>query len=103
MEKAKVDELQLLEHNLTQMHMQKQQLESQQVELSSALSELEKTDEAYRIVGNVMVKATIPDLKKDLSEKKEVLDARLKAIEKQEEKLKEKAASLQKDVVSDME
>ena len=49
-----------------------------------------------------MVAAQKEDVKKDLAKKKEVLDIRITALEKQEEKIKEKATSTQKEVLKEM-
>tara|TARA_Y100000031_G_C8121603_1_gene338480 strand:+ start:170 stop:487 length:318 start_codon:yes stop_codon:yes gene_type:complete len=102
MKEEKIQELQLLEQNMTHLQIQKQKFETQQVEVDSALSELGNTNEAFRIIGNVMVKVDIPRLQKELDEKKEMLAIRVKTLENQEEKLKEKAVNLQKDLLSDM-
>ena len=82
--------------------MQKQQFQLQQVEIESALKELENVDEAYKIVGNIMVLSKKDDLKKDLSSKKEVMELRIKNMEKQEAQLREKASKLQDEVMKEM-
>ena len=42
------------------------------------------------------------DLKKDLGSEKEMLDLRIKTIEKQEDKLKERAQDLQKEIMKEI-
>ncbi|MBI4453809.1 prefoldin subunit beta [Candidatus Woesearchaeota archaeon] len=98
----KLAQLQMIEQNLQQLLSQKQQFNGQMVEIESALEELEKTEDAYKIVGNVMVKVSKSDLNKELTEKKERTEIRIKSIEKQEDKLKEKAESLRAEVMEDM-
>lgn len=98
----KLAQLQMIEQNLQQLLSQKQQFNGQMVEIESALEELEKTEDAYKIVGNVMVKVSKLDLSKELGEKKERTEIRIKSIEKQEDKLKEKAEQLRKEVMEDM-
>ncbi|MEM2916256.1 MAG: prefoldin subunit beta [Candidatus Woesearchaeota archaeon] len=95
-----ISRLQLIEQNVQSLIMQKQQFQAQLFELESALKEIEKTDEAFKIVGNVMIKADRTALKTELNAKKEIIDLRLKNIDKQEKQLKEKAESLQKEVMS---
>lgn len=95
-----ISKLQLIEQNVQTLLMQKQQFQAQLFEVDSALKEIEKTDEAFKIVGNVMLKADKPALKAELGSKKELIDLRLKNIEKQEKQLKEKAEALQKEVMS---
>lgn len=98
----KIGRMQLLEQNIQNLMLQKQQFQSQLVEVNSALEELEKAETAYKIIGNVMVLSKKDDLKKDLGSKKEMVDLRINAIEKQEEELKEKAKKLQSEVLSEM-
>ncbi len=98
----KIGRLQLMEQNLQNFLVQKQQFQAQLVEVESALNELKNTKEAYKIVGNIMVSSTKEDLEKDLKEKKEMLDLRVAAIEKQEDTIKEKAKKIQQEVLSKM-
>ena len=87
--KKKISQLQLLE-------------QSMQVEIESALKELEKVNEAYKIVGNIMVLSEKNDLKTDLTSKKEIIELRIKTMEKQENQLREKATKLQDEVMKEM-
>ncbi len=98
----KIGRMQLLEQNMQNIMMQKQQFQSQLIEVTSALEELETTDEAYKIVGNIMVLSKKDGLKKDLESKKEMVELRIKSIEKQETELKEKAKGLQEEVLKEM-
>lgn len=94
-----ISKLQLIEQNVQQLLLQKQQFQAQLFELESALKEIEKTDESYKIVGNVMIKADKAALKAELLSKKEIVDLRLKNLDKQEKQLKDKAEALQKEVM----
>jgi len=98
----KIGRMQMIEQNMQNFLLQKQQLQSQLVEANSALEELETAETAYKIIGNVMVLSKKDELKKDLESKKEMIDLKIKAIEKQESELKEKAQKLQKEVLSEM-
>ena len=98
----KLGQLQLLEQSMQNLLMQKQQFQLQQVEIESALKELEKTKEAYKIVGNIMVLSKKEDLDAELSSKKEVIELRIKTMEKQEGQLREKASKLQSEVLKGM-
>jgi prefoldin beta subunit len=95
----KIAQLQLMEQNLQSFLMQRQQFQSQLIEVESALKEIESTKEAYKIVGNIMVNASKEDLKKDLEEKKGILELRIKSLEKQEKQIKEKASKTQAEVL----
>ena len=96
----KIARLQSLEQNLQGFLAQRQQFQGQLMEVESALKEVEKTDKAYRIVGNIMVHASKDDLKKDLTSKKELMEIRVKSLEKQESQLQEKAQKLKDEVMS---
>jgi len=98
----KISQLQMMEQNLQGFLQQRQKVQSDLVEVESALSEIEKTDTAYKIVGNLMINASKEDLQKDLKEKQEMLELKLKALEKQEERLKERAQATQKEVLDEM-
>ena len=95
----KIQRLTLIEQNMQQILQQKQQLQAQQFEIDSAQKEMTDTPAAYKIIGNIMVRKDTDTLKKDLSERKELLDLRLKSIEKQESALKDKAQTLQQEVL----
>ncbi len=98
----KIGRMQLLEQNIQNFLMQKQQFQAQLVEVNSALEEIEKAEVSYKIIGNIMVLSKKDELKKDLDSKKEMVELRIKAIEKQEEELKEKAKKLQGEVLEGM-
>jgi len=98
----KLGQLQLLEQSMQNLMMQKQQFQLQQVEIESALKELEKTNEAYKIVGNIMVLSKKEDLNSELTSKKEIVELRIKNMEKQEDQLREKASKLQNEVLKGM-
>jgi prefoldin beta subunit len=99
---AKISQLQMFEQGLQSFLQQKQQFQSQMLEIESSLEELKDSKEAYKIVGNIMVKTDKDELQKDLGSKKEMLEIRIKAIEKQETQLKEKATKLQEEVLQQM-
>lgn len=98
----KIGQLQMFEQSLQNLLVQKQQFQTQLVEVESALKELDGSKEAYKIVANIMVSTKKEDLNKDLEEKKESLNLRIKTLEKQETTIKEKAQKLQKDVMESM-
>ncbi len=99
----KMQQLQILEQNLQQFLMQKQQFQQQMIEIESALNELQNSKESFKIIGNVMLSANKEDLTKELTTKKEELDLRIKTLEKQEDRLKEKSQSLRDEVMKEME
>jgi prefoldin beta subunit len=99
----KVRELQLVEQNLQQSLGQKQNFQGKLMEVDNALEELGKDPkEIYKIIGPIMVKAKKEEVEKDLGSKKEVYDLRVKNIEKNEEKIKEKAKILQESIMKEL-
>ena len=96
----KIGQLQMFEQSLQSFLGQKQQFQMQLVEIESALSELESTDKAYKIVGNIMVEAHKDELKSDLQSKKEMLELRIRTMEKQELQVREKAQKLQSEILT---
>jgi len=98
----KISQLQMFEQSLQNLMVQKQQFQSQLVEIESALKELDGSKEAYKIVANIMVSTEKADLKKELDSKKESLNLRITTLEKQEKSIKEKAEKLQSEVMESM-
>jgi prefoldin beta subunit len=99
----KVNQLQLLQQNLHNFLVQKQQLESKLTEIDSAIKELNKTNQAYKIVGKLMVASSQDVLNKELMEEKESTEVRLKNIILQENNIKEKIEKLQQEVIAEMQ
>ncbi|MBN1385537.1 prefoldin subunit [Candidatus Woesearchaeota archaeon] len=95
----KINQLTMIEQSMHQLLSQKQGFQAQLMEVESALSELDRTDKAYRIVGNIMVAADKKPLKEELGSKQDILNLRIKNIEKQENSLKDKAKSVQTEVM----
>ena len=76
--------------NLQNIMIQKQALEIQLREIESALEELEKAkDDVFKAVGPILIKSTKEELKKELEEGKEDINLNIKALERQEKKIKE--------------
>jgi prefoldin beta subunit len=86
--------LEQLQKNNQQMQaimLQKQALMIQNNEIEKALEELEKCeDNVYKSIGPILVKTSKTAMKKELADTKEENDIKLKAIERQETRLKER-------------
>ena len=95
----KIGQLQMFEQSLQTFLGQKQQFQVQLVEVESALGELESTNKAYKIIGNIMVENDKNELKADLQSKKEMLELRIKTMEKQESQVRERASKLQFEIL----
>jgi prefoldin beta subunit len=99
----KIGQIQLIQQNLENFSMQKQQLQLQHTEIDTALIEMETAGETYKIIGNIMISVQKSKLKKELEEKKEMLSIRIDSIEKQEEKLRVRFEELQQEVMKSLE
>ena len=98
----KINQLQLLQQNLQSLSQQKQQMQEQLVELDSALNEVKSTEKAYKIVGKIMIATSKDSLQKDLEQKKEVAEIRLKNFTKQEDALQQSMKDIQKLVMDEL-
>ena len=91
-----------LRQQLQMVMTQRLQIESQVREIETALEEIGNIADdtpIYKNVGSLMVKAEDKkEVEKDLTEQKETLDVRVKTLERQENQLKERYQSLQKDL-----
>ena len=85
-------ELQTFQQQMQTVILQKESLSIQNMEIEKALEELEKTehDEVFKTVGPVLIKSTRKALTEELKEKQETIDVRLKSLQKQEDRIKEK-------------
>ena len=99
----KIQQLQSIEQNMQHFLKQRQQFQVQLMEVESALEEVRKTEKAYKIIGNIMVVSEKNTLEKDLTEKKERLEVRIKSFEKQENSLKEQAKTLREEIMKSMQ
>ena len=62
----------------------------QLVEIKKALEEIEKTkDDVFKVSGPILIKTSKDDVRKDLEDKTEFMELRVKTLEKSEQKLKE--------------
>ncbi len=99
----KIEHLQLFEQNLQALLMQKQTFQSQLLEAENSIEELKKAKEnPYKIIGPIMVLSDKDKLKKELEDKKEMLNLRIKTIERQEDETRKKAKELQEEIMKSL-
>lgn len=98
----KIAKLQALEQSMQQYVMKRQQFAQKRIEVDAALKEIENAPEMYKIIGNIMVKTDKESLSKELSERKEMADLRIKTLEKQESKLSERVEELKTQVMKEL-
>ncbi|MEE8322896.1 MAG: prefoldin subunit beta [Candidatus Bathyarchaeia archaeon] len=93
--------LQQLQQTYQVIMSQRQQLDREQLEVNRALGELEKMSEkdiVYKSLGAILVKSTRKKLIEELTERKELLDMRIKVITKQQSRTEEQLKELQQRV-----
>ena len=93
--------MQILEQNLQSLIMQKQAFQVELSETEAAISELGKTEgDVFKIIGSIMIKSKREGLIKELNHKKELINLRLKSIDRDEGPLIETAEKLREKVLS---
>jgi len=96
-DKGLLNQFQAYQQQLQAILIQKENLRLQILEIDKALEELEasKEKEAYKIAGPIMIKKSLVELKKDLSEKKDNFNLRTKTLEKAEERITTKLKEME--------
>ena len=96
-----IQEMQILEQNFHQLLMQKQAFGFELNETDLALEEIEKAEgDVFKIVGNqIIIKTSKEKLKEELKSKKDLINLRMKNIDKQEKEFSEKLESLKEKVI----
>ncbi|MFH1649274.1 MAG: prefoldin subunit beta [Candidatus Woesearchaeota archaeon] len=97
-----VNKLQMLEQSISSFSSQRQHMQSQLIEMNSALEHIEGKDKAFRIIGNLMVEQDASEIRKDISDRKESISVRIASLEKQEQTLKKQAQSIQESIMQSM-
>lgn len=94
-----IAQYQQIQQQMQMIASQRIQMEAQSKELEKALDILGKSkDDAniYRSVGSILIKADSKEnVKKELEEQKEIIDVRVKTLERQESHLRERFQGLQ--------
>ena len=80
-----LQEMQILDQNLHNMLLQKQAFQMELSETNSALKEIDKSNEVFKLIGELMLKTDKEKAKEELSTKEKILSMRIKSIEKQED------------------
>ena len=82
-----IQEMQILDQNLHNILLQKQAFDMELSETKSALGEIEKSGEIFKLIGELMIKSDKEKVREELSNKEKLLNMRIKSIEKQEDAL----------------
>ncbi len=97
-------QFQIMQQQLQNVMIQKESLKLNIMEIDQALEELDKSGnkDAYKITGSVMISKPAADIKKELSENKDLLNIRLNSMEKNEKELTAKLTELQEKLKQSM-
>lgn len=97
----KLQQMQFLEQNLQAILMQKQTLQMEKNENTSALEEIKKSKEnVYKVIGQLMINVPKEKTIEELESKEKLIATRLKALEKQEEVLQKQVVSLRDEIIN---
>lgn len=97
----KIQEAQFLEQTLQNIFLQKQAFQMELTETQSALREIENSNEdAYKLIGQLMIKVQKSKITEELSEKEKFLNLKIKALDKQESSFSEKLEQLRKQILN---
>lgn len=97
----KLQQMQFLEQNLQAILMQKQTLQMEKNENTSALKEIKETKEnVYKVIGQLMINVSKEKTIEELESKEKLITTRLKALEKQEESLQKQVVSLRDEIIN---
>lgn len=102
---ARLVQLQQLQEQLKLVLAQKQNVEAELKEVDHVLTELSKMSddvELYKSIGHILVKTSKENLMKELTERKEILELRIKTLEKQEAYLQKQYDELRKKVTQEL-
>lgn len=97
--RGQLQRLQQLQDQLQAVELRKQQWQIRLNELENAIKELEKTDEdtpVYKVVGSIMISSSKQKLLSELKEKKEIAEASIMTLDKQEKLLRKQLRDLQR-------
>jgi prefoldin beta subunit len=98
----KIQEIQIIEQNLHNLLLQKQNFQIELSENQNALEEMKSSgEEVYKIIGQIMLKTDKKKLDEELINQQKILELRIKTLEKQEQELNNKIDSLRKDIFQD--
>ncbi len=84
---------------------QKDAMKTQMLEVENSLKELEKGGEReiYKSIGPILIKTTKDEMKKDLTEKKEMIEIRIRTVDAEDRKTREKIKELQAKIQSSLQ
>ncbi|MBU3905100.1 MAG: prefoldin subunit beta [Nanoarchaeota archaeon] len=93
--------MQEMQQQMQQINYQKETLRFQKIEAERALEEMKEINndtEVFKAVGPILIKSTKIELEKELKEKIETAEVRIRKVEKEEEQIKEELTTIQNEL-----
>jgi len=97
----KLEEFEVLRQTYLALIYQKQKIEEELLEVDNAIRELENLkdeDKVFVMIGNVLIRKEKNSVLEELKEKKDILNIRIKSLDRQESQLKERLTNLQNEI-----
>lgn len=96
-----LNQAQMYQQQIQMVITQKNAMELELNEIKRALEEIKKSKEkhVFKISGPILIKTPTKDMMKELEEKQGKINLRMKTVEKQEAKIKEKIEELRSKLV----
>ncbi len=103
MSEEQLNQLRIIEQQLSTIAQQRQAYEQQLVEIENSLTELQGKKEAYQIVGSVMIKKDAKKISQELTEKQTTFKTRAETLTKQENTLRKQAQDMQESIMKNLQ
>ncbi|OGI15143.1 prefoldin subunit beta [Candidatus Micrarchaeota archaeon RBG_16_49_10] len=93
-------QFQAYQEQLQSILLQKENLRMQTLEMEKALEELEASKEktAFKIVGPIMIKKTVDEIRTEMKERKESYELRVKTLNAAEERVSKKLKEMEDEI-----
>lgn len=97
-----LEEMKQLEATLQNLLIKKQKLQAQLKEIDNVLKSLKPSIESYKIIGNIMIKKDSKSLIEESKSKKELIELKIKNIEKHQETLNSRMKEVQGEIIKNI-
>jgi len=89
-DEQKTMHIQLLNQQVQNILLQKENLKVQKAELEESLNSIKEKDEIYKAIGMLIIKKNYIEISKELKEQVEDFDSKIKSLELREKQLQDK-------------
>ncbi len=89
-DEQKTMHIQLLNQQVQNILLQKENLKVQKAELEESLNSIKEKDEIYKAIGMLIIKKNYIEISKELKDQVEDFDSKIKSLELREKQLQDK-------------